>query len=127
MKTKKIIGVWMDHTTANLMEPINNLFIACTIKSDFSHQEKNSISKNESLMHNKEQNQQSGYYKKITEAIKSYDEIMLFGPTTAKDELANLLKADRHFEYKKIDIKHADKMTENQQEAFVKSHFKLNQ
>lgn len=126
MKTKKVIGIWMDHSTANLMEPINSQFIASTIKSDFSHQEKNSIGKNENLMHNKEQNQQLGYYKKITEAIKSFDEIVLFGPTTAKDELANLLKADHHFECKKIDIKNAEKMTENQQEAFVKDHFKLN-
>jgi len=126
MKTKKNIGVWMDHSTAHLMEQINNEFTTNIIESDFSHQEKNSISRNENLMHNKEQNHQLAYYKKITEAIKGFDEIVLFGPTTAKEELANLLKADRHFEYKKIDVKHADKMTGNQQESFVKEHFKLN-
>lgn len=116
----------MDHSVANLIEQTPSGFVLTAIKSDFSHQEKTSISKNESLMHNKEQNHQSGYYKQITEAIKEHDEIFLFGPTTAKNELLNLLKADRHFEYKKIDVKDADKMTENQQEAFVKDHFKLN-
>ena len=126
MKTKKSIGVWMDHSSAHLIEQINNSFEANIIESEFTHQEKNSISKNESLMHNKEQNHQASYYKKITDVLKNYDEIVLFGPTPAKDELANLLKADRHFEYKSIDVKHADKMTENQQEAFVKAHFKLN-
>ncbi len=115
----------MDHSVANLMEQSPEGFITKTIKSDFSHQDKNSISKNENLMHNKEQSQQSGYYKKIIEAVKEHDEIFLFGPTTAKNELLNLLKDDRHFEYKKIEAKDADKMTENQQEAFVKSHFQL--
>lgn len=125
MKTKKLIGIWMDHSVANLIEQSLEGFITKTIKSDFSHQDKNSINKNENLMHNKEQSQQYGYYKKIIEAVKEHDEIFLFGPTTAKNELLNLLKDDRHFEYKKIEAKDADKMTENQQEAFVRSHFQL--
>ena len=57
------------------------------------------------------------------DAIKNYDEVLIFGPTHAKEELVNLLKADRHFENIKIDVKHADKMTENQQHAFVKDYF----
>ena len=125
MKTKKLIGIWMDHSEANLIEQTQSGFTSKKIKSEFSHQEKNSISKNESLMHNKEQNQQSEYYKKIMEAIKEHTEIFLFGPTTAKNELLNLLQSDRHFEYKKIEVKDTDKMTENQQEAFVKTHFQL--
>ena len=55
--------------------------------------------------------------------VKNYDEVILFGPTDAKVELFNILKADQHFDKIKIDIKQADKMTENQQHAFVKDHF----
>ena len=49
--------------------------------------------------------------------------MLLFGPTTAKDELHNLLKADHNFEKIKIDVKQSDKMSDNQQQAFVNEHF----
>jgi hypothetical protein len=47
----------------------------------------------------------------------------LFGPTNAKTELINKLKEDHHFDEVKIEVKSADKMTENQQQAFVLEHF----
>ncbi|MBC7861493.1 MAG: hypothetical protein IAF38_00885 [Bacteroidia bacterium] len=126
METKKQIGIWMDHSVAHIMKPANNAFENSTLKSEFTHNEKmHSLSKNENLMHNKEQHEQAKYYKSIADSIKDYKEVVLFGPTTAKEELANLLKADHHFEHVKIVVKHADKMTENQQHAFVREHFHL--
>jgi len=83
----------------------------------------NSLEKGENLMHNKQQHQRSEYYKRLSEVIRNYEEVVLFGPTTAKNELANLLKDDHHFEKVKVVVKHADKMTENQQHAFVRKHF----
>ena len=77
-------------------------------------------------MHNKEQHEQSEYYKSIGEIIKNYDDVIIFGPTDAKTELFNLLKADHRFAKIKIEIKQADKMTENQQHAFVKEYFSKN-
>ena len=74
-------------------------------------------------MHNKEQHEQLAYYKAIAAVIKNYEEVLLFGPTDAKTELFNLLKADHHFDKINIETKHADKMTENQQHAFVKEYF----
>ncbi|MEI8137447.1 MAG: hypothetical protein WCH21_09015 [Bacteroidota bacterium] len=128
METKKQIGIWMDHSIAHLMEPKDNGIITSSVKSDFTYQVKqHALNKNENLMHNKEQHMQSGYYHKIKEAIKNHKEVLLFGPTSAKDELSNLLKTDHHFENIKVDVKHADKMTENQQHAFVKKHFQLEQ
>ncbi len=55
--------------------------------------------------------------------IKDYDEVLLFGPTDAKTELFNILKENRQFEKIKIEVKPADNMTENQEEAFVKEYF----
>ena len=74
-------------------------------------------------MHNKEQHQQSEYYKNLGDKIINYEEVILFGPTDAKVELFNILKADHRFENIKIVVKPADKMTENQQHAFVRDHF----
>lgn len=124
MTTTKNIGIWMDHSVAHMMELNHDKIITSIIKSDFTHQEKeHSLSKNENLMHNKEQHQQSKYYSTIKDVAKNYENIVLFGPTTAKNELLNLMKADHHFEKIKIETIQADKMTENQQHAFVKNHF----
>ena len=126
MTHKENIGIWMDHSVAHLMELTNEGIVKNNITSEFTHQEKeHSLSKNENLAHNKEQHQQSKYYNKIKDAIKDYKHIVLFGPTTAKNELHNLIKTDHHFEKTKIDVQQADKMTDNQQHAFVKNHFKL--
>ena len=74
-------------------------------------------------MHNKEQHEQSEYYKKLGEVIINYDDVILFGPTDAKAELCNYLKTNNRFANIKIEIEKTDKMTENQQQAFVREYF----
>jgi hypothetical protein len=114
----------MDHSTAHLMEFSSDAIETKTIESKFTHEQKsNSLGKSENLMHNKEQHQQAEFYKAIGEVIKGYEGVILFGPTDAKTELHNLLKANHSFAKIKIDVKTADKMTENQQHAFVREHF----
>jgi hypothetical protein len=56
--------------------------------------------------------------------IKDYDEVILFGPTDAKNELLNLLKNDHHFEKIRFTVKTSDNMTENQRHAYVIEYFK---
>jgi hypothetical protein len=126
METKKQIGIWMDHSVAHLLEPKDNTIVTSNIESEFTHTERqHALGKNENLMHNKEHQMQAKYYKTIADAIKGHNEVLLFGPTKAKEELSNILKEDHHFSNVKIEVKHADKMTENQQHAFVKKHFQI--
>ena len=130
MKTIKRLGIWMDHSIAYLMELTNDRIIQNSVVSEFTHEEKEfSLSKNEKLMHNKEKHQQSSYYKKLCDSIKNYQEVILFGPTSAKNELLNLLRTDHLFDNIKIEIKDTDKMEENQMHAFVREYYKnlLNQ
>jgi hypothetical protein len=124
MATAKNLGIWMDHSNAHLMEFTTDPITTTIISSRFTHREKEqSIGKSENGMHQKEQHEQSDYYKKISDAIRNYQEVLLFGPTNAKTELLNLLKADHHFEKIKLETKDADKMTQNEQHAFVRNHF----
>jgi stalled ribosome rescue protein Dom34 len=124
MTTARKIGIWMDHANANLMEFNTKAIKTKVIHADTPAEGKHSdFGKNENLMHNKEQHQQNEYYKKIGEEIKKYNEVILFGPTQAKVELLNWIGEDMHFSKIKIEVKQADKMTENQQHAFVKAHF----
>ncbi|MBK8348850.1 MAG: hypothetical protein IPL08_15010 [Saprospiraceae bacterium] len=52
--------------------------------------------------------------------------VLLFGPTDAKAELLHLIQADHHFDKIKFEVKSTDKMTENQENAFVKDYFLTN-
>jgi len=124
MKNNRQLGIWMDHANAILMELLDNSITQSTIKSEFTYEEKeDSLRKSEKLMHNKEQQEQSAYYKELGETIKNFDEVLLFGPTNAKDELYNLLKDNQKFISIKIEVKQGDKMTDNQMHAFVKKYY----
>ena len=123
MKTPKKLGIWMDHSTAHIIELKNNSITSNTIESRSMQGEKQNYGKDESLKHNTEQDQLSEYFKRLSTVIKGYPEVILFGPTNAKTELHNLLKEDSHFNDIKIDIETTDNLTKNQMDAFVKEHF----
>ncbi len=117
----------MDHSNAHLMEFENAASGSKTIESEFTHGVKqDTLEKGEKAMHHKEQHEQAAYYKQLGEVIKNYGEVLLFGPTDAKTELLNVLKTDHHFDKIKIEVKQADKMSENQQHAFVREYFSTN-
>lgn len=114
----------MDHSIAHLMEHSNHAFEIETIESDFTHQEKiNSLLKGEAHLYSKEQQLQSKYYKKLMAVVKKYKEVILFGPTDAKEELFNVISSDNRFENINIQVKQTDKMTAKQKHDFVKEFF----
>jgi stalled ribosome rescue protein Dom34 len=125
MNTKKNLGIWMDHSTANLIDLEANKNKS-SIASKFTFETKeDALTRSESLMHNKRQQMNEKFYKKIGSEILKYNHVLLFGPTNAKVELHNYLHEDLHFKNIKIDTKSADNMTDNEQVAFVKNHFDL--
>jgi len=126
MTTTKKLGIWMDHTTAHVMELKNNSIISNTIDSLSEKDEKQTFGEDETLEQNTEQAQLADYFIRLSDVIKGYSEVIIFGPTNAKTELYNFLKKDRHFNNIKIDIETTDNLTENQMHAFVKEHFEKN-
>jgi hypothetical protein len=125
MERAKNLGIWMDHANAHLMEFTTEPTQSKWIASDFTHQVKeNSLNnRGEKHSHIKEQHLQAEYYKKLGAEIMHYEEVLLFGPTDAKLELFNILNADNRFAKIKIDVQSAEKMTENQEHAFVNQYF----
>lgn len=114
----------MDHSSAHFIEFPNNSTEHRIIESAFTKENKqDALTRGEHLMHNKEQQKQSEYYKEIGEVIKNYNEVLLFGPTDARLELFNTLKANHHFENIKIEVQSADKMSDIEQHDFVKDYF----
>jgi len=125
MKTIKKLGICMDHTNAYLIKFSDKEKLSSTITLDFDKQDKDeTLQRSESEMHNKQQQRQKSYYKKIAAVIRHFNEVLLFGPTEAKIELFNLLRQDRLFDNIKMEVINTDKMSENQQYEFIKDHFK---
>lgn len=123
MKSSKQLGIWMDHSTANIMELSNDKVVTVTLDSTPAFPDRiEDLRMDESLMHNKEQNEESDFYDKLSRVIMDYNEVLLFGPTEAKSELFNRLRENRRFEHINIYVEHTDKITEHQQQAFLK-HF----
>jgi stalled ribosome rescue protein Dom34 len=124
MRATKQLGICMDHSSAYLMEYTSRGITTSTIESQANHQPRiENITADESRVQNREQNQLADYFKQLSEIIREYDEVVLFGPTEAKDELLNHLRENHLFDKIKIELEHEDKMTENQQQAFVKDYF----
>ena len=123
METKNNLGIWMDHSTAHLIN-INSKNKSRSIVSNFTSETKEeALIRSEILMHNKRQQMHEKFYEKIGSEILKYNHVLLFGPTNAKVELHNYLNQDLHFKDIKIDIEPSDKMTDNEKDAFVKNHF----
>jgi hypothetical protein len=124
MTTEKKLGIWMDHSSAHLIEFTGGQMETKTIESHFTHDDRqHTIARSEKGMHNKEQHEQSDYYKILGEAIVNFNDVILFGPTDAKVELLNVLREDHRFDKINIEIRQTDNMTEHQQQAFVREHF----
>jgi hypothetical protein len=124
MKTQKKLGIWMDNSIAHIIEFTDQWKELKTIESNFTHQDKvESLVKSESLMHNKEQQLQSEFYKKLEDVIVQYNDVLLFGATNAKTALFNKTQKDHRFANIKIAVKEADKMSSNQKILFLSNHF----
>ena len=123
MKTNSNLGIWMDHSVANLID-LNSKNECHSIVSKFTSETKEeALIRSESLMHNKRQQMNGKFYENIGNQIIRYNHVLLFGPTNAKVELRNYLNKDLHFKNIKIDIESSDNITDNEQVAFVKNHF----
>jgi stalled ribosome rescue protein Dom34 len=124
MNNTKKLGVWLDHSSAHMMEYKDSIEGIKTINSEYTEPVKQERGlHSEHLLHSKENQAQQFYYKKLIEAIKDYDEVLLFGPTNAKSELYNLIKADRRLEKLNIETKATDKMTNTEMLIFTNKHF----
>ena len=124
MKSSKKLAVYLDHSSAKLFDFGIDAIEFKVIESEFTFQDRKAIfHKGESHLHNKEQHLQQKYYNEIGDAVLDFDNVLLFGPTDAKTELFNVLMESNRFGHIKLKVKTSDKLTENQQLAFVNNYF----
>ena len=122
MEKKKRLGVWVDHSDAHLMEFKTDIIELNTIESTFIHPDKFE-EENELKRQIKSKRKHAKFHKELSETIKYYDEVVIFGPSESKKALVDILSSDDKFSHIKIEIKDTDSLDENQQHTFVKEHF----
>jgi hypothetical protein len=135
INNEKKIGVWLDHHHAHFIELNNGEIVTQTIESGYTRHPREEgegasgsrfgmhPTNNENNRNNKMQNELKSYYKLISERLSKYNHILLFGPTTAKNELFNFMKQSKCFSGIRVDVRNSGKLTENQLKAFVREHF----
>jgi hypothetical protein len=120
----KNLGIWMDHAHAHLTEFATDPITTNIVSNPFTQRDKaHSQGESEEGMHQKEQLEQAKYYGKLGAIIRNFQDVVLFGPTNAKVELLNILRADHQFAHVRLEIRESDKMTQNKQQDFVRKYF----
>ena len=95
MATEKKSGIWLDDLNARLEEYHSAEGEQNVTELPLTQQVKNPVAGNrENVIHSKEYLQQSEYHKKLDEAIRNYNEVILFGATTVKVDLFNALNTE---------------------------------
>ena len=133
-KEKKKAGIWLDHTVAHLIKSKNGKMVVENIFSGVESQirykgetatgtklGKTRSTNKEFGKHRREENQLHEYYKTLTDYIKKYDTIFLFGPSTAKKELLNWIRDKKTVSDKTFIVDSAEEMSFNQMVAKVKA------
>lgn len=132
------VAVWLDHASAEIIEYHNGESVLLeTIESPYDRKPRiegegsdvtrfgrTYSSNNEDRKHNRLQNELNSYFTDLENRVKDYKEILLFGPTNAKDQLYNRLMENKIFSAKTLAVESVDTLTENQKMAFARDFFK---
>jgi hypothetical protein len=136
----KQVGVWIDHSKAQLIGYHNgNAEIIETIESPYEsirrvEGEANDMtrfspnpehtSNNEHKKNNISQNELNEYFKLMEGKLHRFDDILLFGPGTAKEQLRNRLRENKSYNGKWFSVQSSNKLTDNQLLAYVRDFYK---
>ena len=113
----------MDHSSATLMEISMGKVLSKSLHSDVIKKEEIDNEDTHEIQGREEKQLKLAYFKSISDIVRNYEEVILFGPTDAKNELLNKMKEMYRFDEININIQTTDKMTAAQKESFVLNYF----
>jgi len=122
-KEKQYAGIWFDTTKAILItsdtaDGKHEFVIGQRVKAEHNHS-----GGNEHTINNAKHSENQKYFKSVTPLLLPFDEILIFGPGEAQEQLLHYLKEDKQFQNKKITLASAAQMTDNQMVAKVQDFF----
>lgn len=114
----------MDHSNAFIIPFSDLVQMPQTITSGFTVQDKGKVpGRSKSQMLSLQQREQSAYHKNIAAAIQQSDEVFLFGPTDAKNDLFKMLREDHNFDSIPIEFYNSYRVTGSEEFAISENCF----
>ncbi len=124
--TFKSIAVWLDHSKAKIISVDGDHFKVTTIHSPYNRHIRirgkgNDTSiyqhlfggNRESVKHHRKENELEEYFSALEKKADGCSDILIMGPTNAKDQFKNHLLKNKHFAQTNILVKKTDYITEN--------------
>lgn len=119
MKTYKVLGIWMNYSSAFLTDLTNDSRAAKTKLKDSTPQENESKKICENNIITKDLGEdQSKYFQRVSDVLDGYQEVLIFGDSGAKREFSEVLAFNYLFKNIKIEFLESHKITESQLMAF---------
>lgn len=130
---KKFYGIWIDHEKAFIFKADETKVLAMeSLTSEVEPHHHSGINSDEhstlsnQFQHNERRtNEMHRFTKLIMEKIHDADEILIFGPGTAKNALHTVLQDNKSMSHARVTLTVADKLTENQMRECVEDFFVL--
>ena len=120
-KQKQYAGIWLDgqHAAIISSNESDEYVISARVKSPDSQS-----GGSEHAINNGKKTEHSKYFKDVSQHLQGFDEILIFGPGQAQEQLQNHLKSEVTFNDKQVSIDSADQLTDPQMIAKVRDFFK---
>lgn len=128
-------GIWIDHAKATVIK--SNALAEMTLQNFGSEVEPHHKGTREGGEHvtivnqgrdeNRRHNEMKAFSREIIKTLQGADEIVIFGPGTAKDEFKNILEEDKLLFGKLKGVEAAHDLSEAEMKAFMRNYFHLPQ
>lgn len=138
--TSKQVGIWIDKYKAQFIAYSDgNVSLIETVESPLESRRRidgegsdktrfstnnEHVSNNEYRKNNISQNELNDFFKILEDKVKTYDDILLFGPGKVKEQFRNRIKEHKLFKDKWLALESSDQLTEKQLLAFVRTFYK---
>lgn len=134
-KTKINVGVWIDLKKAIIVTLNGDKKEVKSVLSEIETRERipgeskkfvrfgNQFSNLEKQKENRLTNKTNAFLKSILKQLRHGDALVVFGPASMKQELANLILENKKLVHKLKGVETADSMTTNQTAAWVENYY----
>ncbi|MFA4814956.1 MAG: hypothetical protein WC924_02145 [Candidatus Gracilibacteria bacterium] len=128
-------GIWIDHSRATVIK--SNKMAEMTMRTFGSEVEPHHKGGHDDGEHQtivnqhrhdeRRHNQMKTFSKEVIRALEGSDEIVIFGPGTAKYEFKNVLEENKALAAKLKEVETVDALSEAELKEFMKNYFHLPQ
>lgn len=122
MKTHKVLGIWMNYSSAFLADFTIDSREAKDNSTNLTNQENENkkVCENNIITKDFGQNQ-SDYFQKVSDVMDGYQEVLIFGDSGARKEFSEVVALNYLFKNIKIEFRDSYRITESQLMAFYKA------